>query len=125
MSISASVERLSSALANHVRKATPKDPILVEFLAVIGTMPMWRDMRALDQWEQRVKRCDIDWEIREKAGDRLFLLAESIFELGCYNLYGAIRPDNTRDEFKRVLSLLRAEAVADLPSVDDFDFANW
>src|SRR4051794_6872228 len=49
MGISEAVESLASALAAHVRRAAVKDPILVVYPAEISTMPLWRDMGALDQ----------------------------------------------------------------------------
>src|SRR3954452_12917430 len=90
MGISESVERLASSLAAHVRRLPQKDPVLMILLAEIATMPMWRDLGTLDQWEQRVKMADINRDIRERAGDPFLKLADEIFEVGEYNLYGAI-----------------------------------
>jgi hypothetical protein len=125
MGISESVERLASIFAAHVRKLPQKDPILVVLLAEIGTMPMWRDMGALDQWERRVKMVDINREVRERAGDRLLKLADEVFDVGEYNLYGAIAPLATKAEFERVASLLREAGVAGVPQSDEFDFHAW
>ena len=50
MRICESVEGLASALAAHVRRAALKDPTLVVYLAEIGAMPLWRDMRALGRF---------------------------------------------------------------------------
>jgi len=125
MGISECVERLASTFAAHVRKLPQKDPILVVLLAEIGTMPMWRDMGALDQWERRVKMVDINREVRERAGDRLLKLADEIFEVGEYNLYGAIAPLATKAEFERVAGLLREAGVAGVPRPDEFDFREW
>jgi hypothetical protein len=122
MSISKGVERLACTLAAHVRKASLKDPILVVYLAEIGTMSLWSD---LNQWEDRVKRFQIDRETRKQIGDPLFLLAESIFDLGCYNLHSAIQAEETKAEFERVTVRLREAGVADLPGAEDFDFRIW
>ena len=125
MGISESVERLASVFADHVRTLPQKDPILVVLLAEISTMPMWRDMGALDQWERRVKMVDINRDARERAGDHLLKLADEIFEVGEYNLYGAIAPLATKAEFDRVASLLREAGVAGVPRSEEFDFRAW
>ena len=125
MGISDSVESLASALAAHVRKATLKDPILVVYLAEIGAMPLWRDMGALDQWEERVKSHPIDRETRNRMQEPLSHLAEEIFDLGCYNLYGRVAAAGTRAEFERVRGLLLKAGVSNVPQSSDFKFADW
>ena len=125
MGISESVEALASALAAHVRAAALKDPVLVVYLAEIAVMPLWRDMGALDQWEDRVKRHPIDRETREQMSEPLSNIADEIFEVGCYNLYGAIQPEKTRAEFERVRGLLLQAGVPSVPESSAFDFAVW
>jgi hypothetical protein len=125
MGISESVEGLAFALAAHVRTAALKDPILVVYLAEIGAMPLWRDMGSLDQWEKRVNEHPIDRETRKRMQEPLSHLAEEIFELGRYNLYGSIAAGKTRAEFDRVSGLLSEAGVSNVPRSSDFDFATW
>ena len=125
MGISESVGGLASALAAHLRGVTPRDPILVVYLAEIGAMPLWRDMGALDQWEERVKRHPIDRETRKGMQEPFSNLAEEIFGLGCYNLYGHIAAGQTKAEFERVRHLLLRAGVSNVPQSSDFDFAVW
>ena len=125
MKICESVEALAAALAAHVRKAELKDPLLVVYLAEIGTMPIWREMGMLDHWEERVNEHPIDRATRKRMQEPLSNLAEEIFELGRSNLYAAVNPTRTKAEFERVRRLLLDAGVASVPRSADFDFTDW
>jgi hypothetical protein len=97
----------------------------VVYLAEIGTMPIWRDIGNLGQWEDRVKSYLAHRETGAEMREPMFLLAEEIFELGCYNLYGGIQLYKTQAEFERVRGLLLKAGVANVPATSTFDFSDW
>ena len=125
MGIADGVESLASALAAHVQRARPRDPLLMLFLADVGTMPLWRDIGALDQWEARVKASPIGRETRDPTGHPLSELANKIFAFGCFNLNGTIQADKTRAEFEGVRRLLLQAGILNVPRSAEFDFNVW
>ena len=124
MTISASVEKLSNILAKYVQETT-NDPVLVSFIDVIATMPVWAEQWNLPEWEDRIQHHEINWEERESAKDKNFLLALEIFELGRYNMYTNINEEETKMEYNRIRDLLKSTISCDAPADSEFDFGVW
>lgn len=72
----------------------------------IASMPTWLQLGRLDSWEERVHSV----LPAETLHGPMALLAE-VFEFGRLNLYGAFQPDETAEEFRRLVKRLAQQGL--------------
>ncbi len=124
MTVSLAVHALASPLLRHVAETIPDSP-LVPYLEEVARMPQWNKLKRLDEWERLVVQRETAIDERER-GEALFCLAESIFELGASNMYGALQSESVRVEYERICAAFRAAGISsDAPDSASFDFGRW
>jgi hypothetical protein len=121
VSISGSVSRLATLLANHARVAEPSAEIAA-FLRLVGEMPVYARRQRLEDWEEAV--CALADGI---AGSEqpLRRCAWELFQLGRMNLYGAIDQVATEKAYRQLLEAMGRLGVRGLPDPAGVRLGNW
>lgn len=124
MSISNATEHLVKLLQDHFLKVDPDDPAN-KFLKEVGRIGEFNTVGKLDGWESTVLSVfnDVEWEEFEQRND--FGVLESVWEVGRFNMYGAINENETR-KFYIQTSLKVKDFTGLVPlEADNFDFSRW
>ena len=124
MSISNATEHLVKLLQDHFLKLDPDDPANI-FLIEVGRIGEFNTAGNLDAWESSVLSVfnDTEWDEFEQRYD--FGVLESVWELGRFNMYGAINKGKTREFY--IQTSKKVEAVTGFVPLEaeNFDFSKW
>ena len=108
------VAAAAGAITASRQPLTPKEALVVHLLQA---MPLYRDLRRLDLWEQAVNQV----APLEESSETERLLSD-IYSLGWQNLYQAFQAARTQDFYRSFVERF-AEAGIDLPR--DPDLSGW
>jgi hypothetical protein len=124
MSISRATEHLAKHLRNHFLRVNPEDMAirLIEEVARIGE---FRDAGNLDAWENAVLKTysDKEWDVFERRDD--FEVIESVWEVGRFNMYGAIDEKGTKQFYQQAANKVKSYTGFSTFEADRFDFSKW
>lgn len=124
MSISKATEHLAKLLRDHFLNVDPKDSV-IRFLDEVARMSEFRDISNLDAWERAVLNVytDNEWDKFEQRND--FNVLESVWEVGRFNMYGAIDEKETRNFYQQAASKVKSHTGLATFEADCFDFSEW
>jgi hypothetical protein len=112
MGVCALVKEFAEAVSQVKQPREPQHRLAIEILRL---MPLYRESRCLDSWENAFPN-----SIDSKEGEIDKLLNE-IFEFGRCNLYSAFVVDRTIREMEALIDLLRCSGV----DVQSGDVSDW
>ena len=84
------------------------DPRVRSAAQALASMPDWAEQQRLDLWEKHVQEVISV----EEPNSLPMSLIEGVFEFGRFNLYGAFQPEQTADEFRRLMVRLSSLGLA-------------
>lgn len=124
MNISEATEHLTHVLWDHLLSIAPEDPA-IQFLGQVGRIVAFRDLGNLDAWETAVLGVfsDAEWIQFEHRDD--FGVFESVWEVGRFNMFGAIDETGTRQLYQRASKEVQALTGVATLNTDRFDFSEW
>ncbi len=124
MSISNATEHLAKLLRDHFLKINQNDTV-IRFLVEVARIREFRDTGNLDEWESAVLNVytDTEWDEFEHRGD--FGVIESVWEVGRFNMYGAIDERRTKELYKQAASKVKSHTGYTTFEADCFDFSKW
>ena len=119
MSIEYATEHLAIALLSHYEASDPACKPLRE----IARIRSYGKDGKLADWEKAVLASVNDLEASEQRHD--VPLIEAIWEVGRFNLFGAIQERQTRDLYLSAARLLKETHGIQVKGITEFDFPKW
>lgn len=124
VNISEATEYLSKTLLNHLIEVCPEDNG-IRFLREVARIVEFRNRGNLDEWQTAVLAVfnDAEWEAFVVRED--FELFEIVWEVGRFNMYGAIQERETQKLYDSAARKVKRTTKVPVLKSENFDFSAW